>query len=56
MQDNAGQKWWYSTILAVNIISNTSKFSKMVHPDFFGHDGGRRNPNHSDLEKINDCL
>ena len=34
MQDNAAQQWWYSTILAVNTISNTGKFAKMVHPDF----------------------
>ena len=36
MQDNAAQQWWYSTILAANTISNTGKFAKMVHPDFFG--------------------
>ena len=47
MQDNAAQQWWYSTILAANTISNTGKFAKMVHPDFFGKDGGRRS-HHSD--------
>ena len=30
-------------------ISNTGKFAKMVHPDFFGEDGGR-SYHHSDLE------
>ena len=25
----------------VNAILNTSEFAKMVHPDFFGEDGGR---------------
>ena len=35
VQDNAAQQWWYSTILVVNTISNTGKFAKMVHPDFF---------------------
>ena len=49
MQDNAAQQWWYSTILAANTISNTGKFAKMVHPDFFGEDGGRSS-HHSDLE------
>ena len=34
VQDNAAQQWWYSTILAANTIPNTSKFAKMVHPDF----------------------
>ena len=34
VQDNAEQQWWYSTILAANTVSNTGKFSKMVHPDF----------------------
>ena len=42
VQDNAAQQWWYSTILAANTISNTGKFAKMVHPDYFGEDGGRR--------------
>ena len=41
VQDNAAQQWWYSTILAVNTISNTGKFAKMVHPDFFDEDGGK---------------
>ena len=49
MQDNAAQKWLYSTILAANTISNTGKFAKMVHQDFFGEDGGR-SFHHSDLE------
>ena len=49
VQDNAAQQWWYSTILAANTISNTGKFAKMVHPDFFGEDGGRSS-HHSDLE------
>ena len=49
MQDNAAQQWRYSTILAANTISNTGKFAKMVHADFFGeHDD--RNRYHSDLE------
>ena len=47
VQDNAAQQWSYSTILAANTISNTGKFAKMVHPDFFGKDGGRRS-HHSD--------
>ena len=41
VQDNAAQQWWYSTILAANTISNTGKFAKMVHPDFFDEDGGK---------------
>ena len=49
VQDNAAQQWWYSTILAANTISNTGKFAKMIHPDFFGEDGGRSS-HHSDLE------
>ena len=49
VQDNAAQQWWYSTILTANTISNTGKFAKMVHPDFFGEDGGRSS-HHSDLE------
>ena len=49
VQDNAAQQWWYSTILASNTISNTGKFARIVHPDFFGDDGGR-SPHHSDLE------
>ena len=36
MRYNAAQQWWYSTIMAANTFSNTSKFAKMVHPDFFG--------------------
>ena len=42
MQDNAAQQWCYSTILAPNTISNTVKFAKMIHPDFFDEDGGRK--------------
>ena len=49
MQDNAGQQWLYSTILAANTISNTGKFAKMVHPDPIGEDGAR-STHHSDLE------
>ena len=50
MQDNAAQQWWYSTLLAANTIPNTGKFAKMVlHPDFFGEDGGISS-HHSDLE------
>ena len=49
VQGNAAQKWWYSTILAANIVSNTGKFAKMVNPDFFGENGGRSS-HHSDLE------
>ena len=49
MEDNAAQQWWYSTILAANTISNTGKFDKMVHSDFFGEYSGR-NPYHFDLE------
>ena len=47
MQDNAAQQRWYSTILGTITISNTGKFPKMVHPDFFGEDGVM-NPHHSD--------
>ena len=50
MQVNEAQQWWYSTILAANTISNTGKFPKMVHPDFFGEDGG--SSHHSDLKKL----
>ena len=49
VQDNGVQQWWYSTILAPNTISNTSKFAKIVHPDFFGEDDDRSS-RHSDLE------
>ena len=49
VQDNAAQQRWYGTILAANIISNTGKFTKMVHPDFFGEDGGKSS-HHSELE------
>ena len=49
MQDNVAQQWGHSTIMVANTISNTGKFTKMVHPDFFGENGGR-NPHHSDLE------
>ena len=45
MQHNTGG----IVILVSNIISNTSKFSKMVHPDLFGEYGGG-NPHHSDSE------
>ena len=41
MQDDVAQQWWYSTILAANIISNTGKVAKMVLPDFFREDGGK---------------
>ena len=43
MQHNSGG--------TANTISNTSKFTKMVHPDLFGEDGGRSS-NHSDLKKL----
>ena len=36
-------------MLAANTISNIGKIAKMVHPDFFGEDGGT-NPLHSDPE------
>ena len=49
VQDNVAQQWWYSTILEANTISNTGKFAKIVHPDFFGEDVGRSS-HHSDLE------
>ena len=49
VQDNAAQQWWYSTILAANTISNTGKFAKMVHPDFFAENGGRSS-HHFDLK------
>ena len=49
VQDNGVQQWWYSTILAPNTISNTGKFAKIVHPDFFGEDDDRSS-HHSDLE------
>ena len=49
VQDNAAQRWWYSTILAANKISNTGKFANMVHPYFFREDGGRIS-HYSDLE------
>ena len=49
MQDNAAQQWWSSTILAANTISNTGKFAKMVHLDFFYENGGR-SLDHPDLE------
>ena len=42
VQDNAAQQWCYSTMLAPNTISNTVKFAKMIHPDFFGEDGGKK--------------
>ena len=47
VQDNAAKQWPYSTILAENTISNTGKFAKMIHPVFFGGDGGRSS-HHSD--------
>ena len=49
VQDNTAQQWSYSTMLAVNTISNTGKFAKMAHPDFFVEDGGGSS-HHSDLE------
>ena len=49
VQDNAAQQLWYSTILAANTISNTGKFAKMIHPNFFGEDGGRSS-HYSDLK------
>ena len=49
VQENAAQQWQYSTILAANRISNTGKFAKMVHPDFFGYDDGISS-HYSDLE------
>ena len=55
MQHNSGGTVQY--VLTENIISNTSKFGKMVHPDFFGEDGGRSS-HHSDLKKLSslkDC-
>ena len=36
---HAARQWRCSTVLAANTISNTDKFAKMVHPDFFGEDG-----------------
>ena len=51
VQDHASQEWWYCTILAaVNTISNTGEFAKMVHPDFFGEDGGRSSHHSVDFE------
>ena len=44
---SAAQQWLYNTILVAHTISG--KFAKMVHPDFFGANGGR-SPHHSDLE------
>ena len=41
VQDNAAQQWWYGTLLATNTISNSGKFAKLVHPDFFGENVGR---------------
>ena len=38
VQDNAAQQWWCSTILPANTLSNTGKFAKMAHPDFFVED------------------
>ena len=35
-------------MLVANTISYTSKFAKMVQPDFFSENGGR-SPHHSDL-------
>ena len=48
-QENATHQWWDSAILASNTISNTDRFTKVVHPSFFGDDGGR-NLHHSDSE------
>ena len=47
VQHSAAQQWWYTTVLAANVIPNTGKFAKMVHLDFFGEDGGRSSA-HSD--------
>ena len=55
MQQNSGGTVQY--VPTENIISNTSKFGKMVHPDIFGEDGGRSS-HHSDLKKLSslkDC-
>ena len=49
MQDSVAQQYWYSTILVANTISYTDKFAKMVHPEFFGENGGRSH-HHSDLK------
>ena len=49
MQDNAAQQCWYSTIMAANTFSNTSKFAKMIHPYFFG-EYDDENPYYFDLE------
>ena len=38
MQDYVAQHWWYSTILAANIISNTGKLGTTVHLDPFGEE------------------
>ena len=39
MLDDAIQQWQYYTILVLNKISNTGKFTIMVHPDIFVEDG-----------------
>ena len=41
MQDYALQHWWYSTVLAANIISNTGKFGDTVHLHSFGEEPHR---------------
>ena len=53
VQDNAAEQWWYSTILAESTISNTGKFAKMVHSEFFGEDGGEVLITLT--QEINDC-
>ena len=49
MRDKAAQQWWYSTIMAADTFSNTSKFAKMVHPYSFG-EYDDENPHYFDLE------
>ena len=34
LQDSAAQHWRYNTLLAANIILNTSKIAEMVDLDF----------------------
>ena len=48
MQDSARQHT-DGTVQVANPISNTGKITKMVHPDFFGEDGGT-NSYHLDSE------
>ena len=35
VQDNEAHQWWYSSNTASKQFSNTGKFAKMVHADFF---------------------